>query len=40
MLKAAEEEAPATRSVASVRAEAGAKSSIRQAVGPGAEAVD
>jgi cytoskeletal protein CcmA (bactofilin family) len=40
MIKAAEEEAPAARSVASVRAEAAAESNIRQAVGPGAEAVD
>jgi cytoskeletal protein CcmA (bactofilin family) len=39
MIKAADEATPTQRSVASVRAES-AESSIRQAVGPGAEAVD
>jgi cytoskeletal protein CcmA (bactofilin family) len=40
MIKAPEEEAPSARSSISVRAEAPAAASGRQAVGPGADAVD
>jgi cytoskeletal protein CcmA (bactofilin family) len=40
MIKPSDVEAPAARSVASVRGGAAAETSIRQAVGPGADAVD